>query len=66
MFNMHKAKVFIGRFRFTNAWRSYFNDCYLFKNATYLLIVAIVPIIETISVMIQVIFFKQQEIEYLK
>ena len=58
MFNMHKAKVFMGDLGSLMLGGAISTIAIYLKMPLILLIVAIVPIIETISVMIQVIFFK--------
>ena len=58
MFNMHKAKVFMGDLGSLMLGGAISTIAIYLKMPLILLIVAIVPIIETISVMIQVIFSK--------
>lgn len=58
MFNMHKAKVFMGDLGSLMLGGAISTIAIYLKMPLILLIVAIVPIIETISVMIQVLSFK--------
>lgn len=58
MFNMHKARVFMGDLGSLMLGGAISIIAIYLKMPLILLVLAIVPIIETISVMIQVIFFK--------
>ena len=66
MFNLHPAKVFMGDTGSLLLGGIISAMALYLKMPILLVLIAIIPVIETLSVIIQVTYFKKQEKEYLK
>lgn len=66
LFNLNPAKIFMGDTGSLMLGGAVAGMALYLKMPLLLLIIALVPVIETISVIIQVRYFKKREIEFLK